>query len=47
MSTPCSLAMKPSTEKIANPAYRLVKLLMMVNMMQFLVHNPHKIVMYF
>jgi len=40
ISTPCSLAMKPSTEKIAKPAYKLVELLMTVITTQFLIHKP-------
>ena len=36
IATRCSVAMKPSTEKMANPAYRLVQLLITVSTMQFL-----------
>jgi len=39
MSTPCSLAMKPSTEKMANPAYKLVQLLMQEITIQSLYTN--------
>ena len=35
-STPCSLAMKPSTEKMAKPEYRLVQLLITVSTIQLL-----------